>query len=296
MGSDWSKLLFIQSQVCFFSFTSLHCRTDSQRFCRNEYNLTGICSQKFCPLANSQYATVREIDGSCYLYMKTIERSHLPSKLWERVKLSKNFNKALDQIKKELIYWPSHIQRKCAERLKVLIQYLQRVRKLDAKKHLMPELLPVKKKIEKREASREARAEKVARLETSIEKEILERLKSGTYGEIYNFDRNAFENVLQNDPNAVDEEHEMEEEYESESERMFVEGDYSDEEDVEDLFGEESEGKHSKKYLDDYLVDEEAESIDSKNIPKSNLKAKKSKKFIEIEYEHERENSEIITQ
>ena len=88
-----------------------------------------------------------------------------------------------------------------------------------------PEYERIHRKTEKREAVREKKAESAAKLEKSIESELLERLKKGTYGDIYNFAPEEFNNML--------DENEEEEEIEYEDEDEFVE-DLGEEDDVED--------------------------------------------------------------
>jgi len=36
--------------------------------------------------------------------IKTIERAHTPKNLWEKIKLSQNYKRALEQVDKHLIY------------------------------------------------------------------------------------------------------------------------------------------------------------------------------------------------
>merc|ERR1711971_142575 len=72
-------------------------------------------------------------------------------------------------------------------RLTKIRQMLLRQRKM-AKTEKTTELVGVKKKTERREATREAKAEKAAQVELAIERELLQRLRQGTYGQLYNYD------------------------------------------------------------------------------------------------------------
>lgn len=120
-----------------------------------------------------------------YLYIKTVERAHLPSKMWEKIKLSNNYNKALEQIDEKLIYWPKFMIHKCKQRLTRLTQVQIRMRRIAAEderlgEKLVPKLAP---KVRHREAARERKAEAAAKLERNIERELLDRLRQGAYGD-----------------------------------------------------------------------------------------------------------------
>ena len=102
-----------------------------RKFCKNENNVTGLCCRSACPLANSSYATVVEKEGDLFLKIKTVERAHMPNRLWETIPLSKNFAEALQKVDEEMhLMNPTMINRVKA-RLVKLRQMLIRSRRLE---------------------------------------------------------------------------------------------------------------------------------------------------------------------
>lgn len=256
----------INDHFCSFKVKTI---ANENVFCRNEFNVTGLCNRSSCPLANSQYATVKEVDGICYLYTKTVERAHQPSRLWERLRLSRDYAKALEQIDRELQFWPEFLQVKCKQRLTKISSYLANMRDIEAQADLADEMVPRKKAFERRERTREAKAEIAAKIENVVEREILERLRQGTYDGIYNFNQRAFDRVLQAN--------------ETEEQKKSLEQFDADEEADEELMEEEAEGDDLPFEVDEDDFFEEADEEEAEEEEIAELEK-------EIEYEQEIED------
>ncbi|KAM7184829.1 Ribosomal L28e protein family domain containing protein [Rhypophila sp. PSN 637] len=299
-ASDEIVWQIINQQFCAFKLKT----TKGQNFCRNEYSVSGLCNRQSCPLASSRYATVRtSAKGTMYLYIKTIERSHMPSKWWEKIKLSQNYQEALKQLDERLQYFPKFLLHKCKQRLTRLVQVATRMRKLAAEEmrlgeKLVPKMAP---KIKHREEARERKALVAAKLERVVERELLERLRQGAYGEQpLNCNANVWKkvlNALEREGEGVrdkdmleDEEEEDEEEEELENEdaesldgnvEYISDFDESDDdlEDIEDWLGSDDDGAQDDDDSDDDDDDSEEDATKKKKKAAGD-KRKRAKKVI----------------
>ncbi|KAL4954951.1 ribosomal L28e protein family-domain-containing protein [Aspergillus filifer] len=318
MSSDEIVWQVINQQFCSYKLKT----TKGQNFCRNEYNVTGLCNRQSCPLANSRYATIRSDpeSGAMYLYMKTIERAHMPSKLWERVRLSSNYAKALEQVDSRLIYWPKFLIHKCKQRLTRLTQVAIRMKKLAKEEErlgerVVPKLAP---KIRRREETRERKAESAAKVERAIERELIERLRSGAYGDRpLNVEEGIWKKVLrglertgegERDEDLDDGELEEEEEEEEGVGEVEYVSDIEEDEDLEDLedwlggeSADSSDYSDEEEDSDDESASEEDDEDQKKPKPGSKRKftapppkPRKKGPKVEIEYETEGAGKENI--
>ncbi|KAF1961096.1 Mak16 protein [Byssothecium circinans] len=259
MASDELVWSVIGTDFCSYKLKT----SKDQTFCRNEHNVSGFCSRQSCPLANSRYATIRSdpATGNLYLYIKAIERAHLPSKWWEKIKLSRNYTQALEQVDSHLAYFPKFLVHKNKQRLTRLTQVNLRIKKLAKEEErlgekLVPRLAP---KVRRREEGRERKALAAAKVERSIERVLIDRLRSGVYGDRpLNVEPNVWKRVMrglekegqaQRDEDLDEgiEEDEVEQEYEMENGAADVEyvsdieGETDDDmEDFEDWVGGQS--------------------------------------------------------
>ena len=247
--------------------------------------MTGLCNRNSCPLSNSRYATVYENKGICYLKIKTPERAHTPKLLWESIKLDPSYNKALEQIEKELEFFPKFLKHKCKQRFTRLRQVLVKSRKM--KLEGSEEYQIVSRKAEKREKSRLVKAEKSAVIESHIAQELLKNLKEGKYDDIYNINKNIRDKIMEKET-IVDEGIKEEDYDENDFDKGYIE-DFSEDdyENEEEEFEEKEEDKNE--------VDEIFKKEDKKEDKKDKTLGKKTKRNKKnIEYENEYENVEKI--
>ena len=270
-------------------------RAETNTFCSDPNNVTGLCNRNSCPLANSRYSTVYEEKGICYLKMKTAERAHTPKELWESVKLDPSYNKALEQIDNELQYWPNFLKHKCKQRFTRLRQILIKRKKM--KLEGRAEYKVVSHKAEKREKTRLIKAEKSAVIENHIVDELLKNLKNGKYEGIYNINHKAFNTMLEKE--NVTSDNQVDEEFnEDDYDKGYIE-DFSDEEE-ENEENEESAGdddieqKEKSEKSDEEEIDDifkTSKDKKSKDNSKKDKKTGKKRKRHNIEYEQEYETT-----
>ena len=300
----------INHQFCSFKTTIGKAKSDKLLFCKHPYSVTGLCNRTSCPLANSKYATIREEGGRIHLHLKTVERAHSPKNLWEKIVLSRNYSRALAQLDEHLQFFPKVLMHRNKQRLTKIHQYLIRMRKIKLKElnGRKAKMVGVHRSLDQREERREKKAMAAAKLEQTIEKELVERLAKGTYGDIYNFPEVPYQKALRLLEKEEEEEEESESEEEEDADELveYVEDleEEEEEDEIEDMEyrGNNEWGSASEDDDDDDNDDKEDDDSDDDDDDSPHKKppvAKPPKKRrkgtrVEIEYEEELDEEEPL--
>ena len=310
MASDEIVWQIINQQFCSFKLklpgnSSSAQKSTKSTFCRNEHNVTGLCNRQSCPLANSRYATVRSdpATGRLYLYIKTVERAHLPNKWWEKIRLSSNYTRALQQVDERLAYWPKFLLHKCKQRLTRLTQVRVRAQRLAKEEERLGERMVSRMapKVRRREEGRERKAEAAAKIERTIERELVERLRSGAYGDRpLNVEEGVWRKVMrglersregvrdEDVDEGVEEEEEGEREYEYEREPERGEEDV---EYVSDLEGDSEDEEEDMEDFDDWLGGQSADEDEEEDETEASSADEGDEDEEEGDAEGEKENT-----
>lgn len=244
--------------------------------------------------------------------------------------MSSNYTKALEQIDERLKYWPQFLLHKCKQRLTRLTQVRVRMQRLAKEDERLGETTVARMapKIRRREQTRERKAEAAAKIERAIERELVERLRSGAYGEQpLNVDENVWKKVMRglerggeleadedlDEGEMMSDEEEYEKEYEQEGDEELSDGveyvsgsdfDESDDEGIEDLedwlgSGEEGQGSDDEEADDDDEDDDDGDEDTAalkkqmaalkRKRPQAPAKPRKKGSKRPIEIEYERE-------
>ena len=166
-----------KGKFCTFKLT-----TDTEVLCKNENNVTGMCEMFSCPLANSKYATVREIKGRLYLFKKEPERVNMPIKSYEKILLDAEYDKALVEIEKNMEFWDPVLIHKCKQKLGKLTQYLIRKYELMTQEDKTV-LVARRKQAVKIARGRSRKILDRMNIEDEIRDELELRLEEGLFGE-----------------------------------------------------------------------------------------------------------------
>mmetsp|Transcript_30308 Transcript_30308/g.47459 ORF Transcript_30308/g.47459 Transcript_30308/m.47459 type:complete len:233 (+) Transcript_30308:4836-5534(+) len=163
----------------FCSFKKIE---NNLKYCFNPLNITSICSRQYCPLSSEKYATIVSSEGNFFLYLKIGDHMRYPSNTWKKIRLSRNYIKAIQQIDKGLVNYPKLFVYRAKQKLTKLHQI-----NLRRKCHLVSINASKINRNEKLFSSKneESKVMKNFPILRLIEHELLSRLHIGVYGHIY---------------------------------------------------------------------------------------------------------------